>query len=118
MTRRTNEPTLALILKRRRWSVRDAEVVLSAWRESGETVTRFARHHGLVAERLLRWRRQSPGTVIQFHRVKVAAPRDEVAAEPRGIELVLRGGRRVAIDRGFDAALLEAVVRTVESWPC
>jgi hypothetical protein len=34
------------------------------------------------------------------------------------VELVLRGGRRLAVERGFDAALLEELVRIAESWPC
>lgn len=118
MTRKTTDPTLALVLERRRWSAGDAEVVLSAWRESGEPVSRFAGRHGLVVERLLRWRRKTAGTVMRFHRVRVAAPRDEAAAGSSSIELVLRGGRRVAIRPGFDAALLEDVARTVESWAC
>ena len=118
MIRKTSDPTFALVLKRRRWSVRDAQVVLSAWRESGETLSSFAGRHALVAERLLRWRRLMTGTVIRFHRVKVAAPSDQATTVTGGVELVLRDGRRVAIRRGFDAGLLKELVRTVESWSC
>jgi len=72
MTRNTSNPTLALILKRQRWNVRDAEVVLSTWRESGDPASRFAERHGLVAERILRWRRRlSSGTLIRLHPVEV-----------------------------------------------
>ena len=118
MTRKPEYAPLAAVLKRRRWSAGDADVVLSAWRESGEPLSRFAARHRLVAERLLRWRRMTRGPAIQFRPVQVVpAPRDDIAAGS-GVELVLRGGRRVAVGRDFDAALLEALVRAVESWPC
>ena len=119
MTRKPSHTTFAALLKRRRWSARDAEEVLSAWRESGEPLSKFAARHGLVAERLLRWRRVTRGSAIQFRPVKVVrATRDEDPWVGSGVELVLRGGRRVAVGRDFDAALLEALVRAVESWPC
>ena len=92
MTHKASHPTFALILKRRRWSIRDAEVVLSAWRESGDSLSQFARRHGLEAWRLMRWRRQlTKGAAIQFHRVKVVPPpslEDGVGHE--------RGGARAA----------------------
>jgi hypothetical protein len=122
MTRKTSHPRFALVLKRRRWTAQDAEVVLSAWRESGDSLSRFASRHGLVAWRLMRWRRvlgKEATPAIQFHRVHVARrSRREVETIARGVELVLRDGRRVAVHRGFDPALLEDVVRTVESWSC
>ena len=34
MTRTENDSRLELVVKRRRWGVRDAEVVLSAWQEA------------------------------------------------------------------------------------
>jgi hypothetical protein len=104
------------ILKSRRWRAADAEVVLAAWQASGESVSGFARRHGLDAWRLMRWRvRLSKTTAIQFHRVKVAKTAEEVASGV-GVELVLGGGRRIAVHRGFDATVLAELVRTVESW--
>jgi transposase-like protein len=120
MTRKASDPTFAQILKRRRWTAQDAEAVLSTWRESGESLSRFARRHGLDAWRLMRWRRLlDKQGAIQFHRVKVVSSSSR-AVTPAGetLELVLRDGRRVAVRRGFDALLLEDLVRTVESWPC
>ncbi len=117
MTHKPNHATVTGVLKRRRWSVRDAEVVLNAWRESGEPLSKFTARHGLVAERLLRWRRVTRASGIQFRPVRVV-PRDAAASVGSSVELVLRGGRRVAVRRDFDAALLEALVRAVESWSC
>ncbi len=47
---------LEISLKRRRWRVRDAEIVLLALSESGCTMAEFARRHALHPERLRRWR--------------------------------------------------------------
>ena len=41
-----------------RWGADDARAVLQAWATSGESVAAFARRHGLVAQRLLWWRRR------------------------------------------------------------
>jgi len=117
MTRKTIRSTWATILRRKRWSARDAEVVLSAWRESGESLSAFAERHDLVAERLLRWRRVMTRTSIPFHPVQITAAKGD-ATSTSGIELVLCHGRRIEIRPGFDAALLEDLVRTVESWSC
>ncbi len=120
MTRKPSHPTLAPVLKGRRWGAGEAEIVLAAWRESGVSLSAFARRHGLDAWRLMRWRRRlAKDAAIQFHRVEVvAAPSGEEVSGTSGVELVLRDGRRVAVRRGFDAALLGDLVRAVESWSC
>jgi hypothetical protein len=41
-----------------------------------------------------------------------------VGEDSAGIEIVVSGGRRVAVRSGFDAALLVEVVRVLESIPC
>ncbi len=40
------------------WSTETARAVLSAQRESGESVTEFARQHGLQPQRLYWWRKR------------------------------------------------------------
>ena len=98
--------------------------------QSGETLTAFARRHGVRPNRLARWRdrlRKTRGPArLRFHPVKVReTPVDGVARSApvvaeggSGLELVLRGGRRILIGRGFDAALLVDLVRVLESGPC
>jgi len=103
------------------WRAADAERVLEAWRRSGKSVAAFA-GHGLSAARLLRWRSRleiPPAPV--FHPVRVVErqrsnPIAPARREP--LELELRGGRRIRVPAGFDAALLEELVRTVEGWGC
>jgi hypothetical protein len=120
MTRKPSQQTLEQVSKRRRWGAGEAEVVLAAWRKSGVSLSAFGRQHGLDAWRLMRWRRRlASAQAIRFHRVKVAAgPRAKPASESGGLELVLRDGHRVAVRTGFDASLLEDLVRAVESWSC
>jgi len=122
MSRKTRKTSasLAEALKCRRWGVREAEAVLSAWRQSGESLTGFAGRHGLDAWRLMRWRRKlsQDSETIRFHPVQVVSERRQKDAGASGVELVLRHGRRLVLHRGFDAGLLENVVRAVESWSC
>jgi hypothetical protein len=43
---------------RRRWSARDAQAQLAAWRASAQSLQRYCRAQGLGYERLRRWRRK------------------------------------------------------------
>lgn len=110
---------LAQAASRRRWRVEDAERVLSAWRDSGVSVSSFARRHGIHVARLLRWRQHlAQGDRLKFHPVQLVSGSDREGVEGGIVTLVLRNGRRVEVGRGFDAGLLEEVVRAVESWSC
>jgi len=74
MTRKLNDSAFASILKLRRWEAGDAEVVLSAWRTSGDSLTGFARRHGLQVWRLRYWVQQPLwGQAIQLRPVKLVA---------------------------------------------
>jgi hypothetical protein len=56
---------------------------------------------------------------IRFQPVKlIASPSGAPVPSTTDLELLLRDGRRVAVRRGFDAAALADLVRTVESWSC
>lgn len=113
-----NNPTLAEALQSPYWREREAEVVLAAWTASGLSRRQFVRRHGLSTSRLKYWRRRlgSAGE-LRFHEVElVRSPAG--SSDSGGVEIVLQHGRRVVVRRGFDAELLEAVVRTAESWSC
>jgi len=45
-------------LREQRWTVAVARRVLTAWEESGSTLTEFAREHDVQDQRLTRWRRR------------------------------------------------------------
>jgi transposase len=115
------DSTLAAILESPYWHQADASLVLAAWSKSGLSLSAFARRHGIKPKRLWRWHERLPGsTTPAFHRVRVVFD-GKPEGKPDGegaIELVLRDGRRVAVRPGFDASVLEELVRVVESWPC
>jgi hypothetical protein len=112
------------------WRADSAELIVAAWEQSGESLTAFARRHGVRPNRLARWRdrlRKTPEPArLRFHPVKVReTPVDGIARSVpavaeggSGLKLVLRGGRRIVIGRGFDAAVLVELMRVLESGPC
>jgi hypothetical protein len=73
----------------------------TAWRES-------------TLRRNLKRAPDQPG--VRFVAVKVngAAPASQKAPLPAGLEVVLAGGRRIAVAPGFDAVTLGQVVRALE----
>jgi len=67
----------------------------------------------------LRWRdRLAQVEAPVFHPVRVVDRHEPARAETAALELELRGGRRIRVHAGFDPALLEELVRTVEGFAC
>ena len=101
------------------WRQAEAQRIVEAWRESGETLSAFARRHRVDPRRLSRWasrvRRSAPAPV-QFHRVRVAG---DGASRPEGasIEIELRAGRRVRVGPGFAAEDLRRVLAVLDEGP-
>lgn len=112
------------------WRAETAAVVLAAWEASGESLTTFARRHGLRLKRLSRWQarlrhgRASAGPA--FHPVVVrdsardAGERNGIVSSPQttDLELLLPGGHRIAVRRGFDAEVLRELLRALEGDRC
>lgn len=101
------------------WRQTEAQLIVEAWRESGETVAEFARRHGVDPKRLSRWasrlrrsRRSAPAPV-HFQRVRVAG---DGASRQGGasIEIDLGTGRRVRVAPGFEAEDLRRVLVVLE----
>lgn len=113
---RPDETSISEVVERRYWSEGDARVVVSAWRQSGLRVARFAREHGLDHRRISRWaaRLGAPGDgAVVFHPVRlVEAVRGDHKAD--AIEVVLLDGRRVRLPAGFDAEDLARVLGVLE----
>ena len=55
MDDRKSVQSIVPLVQRRTWSPQQARLVLDQWARSGETVTAFARRHGLVPQRLWWW---------------------------------------------------------------
>jgi transposase-like protein len=101
----------------RRWTPERARAALDAARESGVPLREFAERHGLVFQRLERWRRQlgdEGGTAPGFVEV---SPALEVR-EARPFEIVLRNGRVLRVDAKFDEEGLRRLLAVVDEAPC
>jgi hypothetical protein len=112
---------LSSALGKLRWQERDAEVVLEAWSNSGLELREFARRHELRPVRLQRWseRLGSGQNGVRFHPVELRLDGlSRVEPLGGGVEVVVRGGRRVVVEREFDEEHLARVVRVVESLSC
>lgn len=121
---RKDRRAFAAAVRSRYWREEEAQVVLEDWRDSGLELEEFARRYELSPRRLRRWSERLGGDAepeLRFHPValQVDGPtRERPASETSGVELVVPGGRRIAVEREFDEELLARVVRVVESWSC
>lgn len=85
------------------WREEDAKAVVAAWRASGESLSAFARRHGVERRRIARWsRRLDTAAPLQFHPVRVTGAFDPKPS-PAAIEIELPSGERIRLPRGFDA---------------
>jgi len=97
---------------RRYWREAEARVLVEAWRSSGETLSGFARRHGVGPGRLGRWvsRLGEGGSPVRFHPVRLMGSPPEQSP----IEIQLVGGRRVRVPRGFETEELRRVLAVLE----
>ena len=115
----------------RRWSEADARAGLAAARSSGMRLSRFAREHGFHVSRLYWWMKalkEKPTKPAAFLPVQVVEKRAPSARREGGVpggapalptvEVVLGSQRVVRVGRGFDPALLRAVIVALETEPC
>jgi transposase-like protein len=109
--------SLAVVMASRYWGDEDGERVLHALRESGTSLAAFARKHGVSRARLMRWRKRLKGAEVpRFHPVKMVSA---TASSPgAAIELVLAGGHRVVLRRGFDGALFREILHVLDGPSC
>lgn len=106
---------LRQVAERRYWREAEARVLVEAWRRSGETLTGFARRHGVKRRRLIRWvgrLRGAVGEALRFHPVRLVnrRPDRESDGSPAPIEIELAEGQRVRVSRGFAAEDLRRVL--------
>jgi hypothetical protein len=94
------------------WREAEARVVVAAWRQSGATLTAFARSRGVHPRRLARWARRLEGKrrePVRFHPVRLVEKRPREAK----LEIVLRSGCRVRVPSGFAVEDLRRVLEAV-----
>jgi transposase-like protein len=103
---------------KRSWTEEEAREVLGLQASSGLSVGEFCHHHELSKQRVHWWRAKltkkekgSPAVGQRFVQVRVKAVE---ATTRQGIELVLRGGRRVRVSGDFDEAVLMRLIAVLE----
>jgi hypothetical protein len=96
--------------------------IISQWQHSGLSIRAFCQRHGLAEPTFYAWRRtlrERDAAAVPFVPVHVLP--DEPALSPDdptpALELVLRGGRRLRIAPGFDAATLQRLLALLEEGP-
>jgi transposase len=94
--------------------------------QPGVTVTEVARRHGLAPSVVFTWRRlaregrlgDAGPTFVPVEIAPVPVQTTPVGSSPRRtgvIEIVLRHGRRIRVDREVDAEALRRVLQVMES---
>ncbi|MGE5486788.1 MAG: IS66 family insertion sequence element accessory protein TnpA [bacterium] len=105
---------------RRRRSRAEVEQVAAEFETSGLKPTEFCRAHGLSLSTLNRYRnrRAQQGEAAggsQWLAVEVSGPDHTIRrAGGSGIAVVLGGGRRIEVERGFDPGTLAQLVQVLE----
>src|ERR1700683_597411 len=112
-----NEEQVSVVGRRR--SRQEVEQLIAEYESSGLSRSEFCRERGLSLSTLSRYRkrraRQAPAgrnallAVAVSGRVPVSG-----AAADSALAVVLRGGRRIEVGRGFDTGALEQLVRVLE----
>jgi hypothetical protein len=136
------------IMTRRRLGAAEWGSLIEEWKQSGLKLPEFCRRQGLSRGTMQGWvykpalkkaieaaRRKAPGRTVQAsHESTPVEPSPAPAFLPvhfaevstrtlpptdrAAIEVVLGGGRRVAVGPGFDEQTLRRVVAVLESRPC
>jgi transposase-like protein len=109
---------------RRRRTREEVRQLVSAFQTSGLRAREFCQRHGLAPSTLRRnlqcaARASAPGghpPAVRFVALKVngAAPASKPAPAAAALEVVLAGGRRIAVGPGFDVTTLDRLVRALE----
>jgi len=106
-------------MKDRQSNARRMSTLLERWRESGRSLSAFARAQGVTRDKLEYWRRRlvvasrstkrrsKAGKEVAFAAVELVPA--SVAAVP-AVEVTLPGGIRLAIDRGATPEVIAAVI--------
>ena len=108
----------ACVVRRRR-SRQEVEEVVAEYESSGLSRIEFCRERGVALSTLGRYRsrrgRQEPAASNVLLAVEVSGRRTTSdGATGSALAVVLRGGRRIEVGRGFDPGALEQVVRVLE----
>lgn len=116
------EETVGLAQRRRRRSRAEAEQLVREYEASGLTRQAFCADRGVSVTALDKYRRRhgsgssaATGQLVAVELVRGLGETAQRVGERSGALLVeLRNGRRIAVDRGFDATTLERLLTVLE----
>jgi hypothetical protein len=108
---------VARVAALRYWRSADAEVVVDAWKRSGEGLREFAERQGIHPGRLRRWTTQlgEAAEAVRFHPVRVVHPGGVERRVGEPLEIVVGEGCRVRVPPGFAAEDLERVLEVLDA---
>jgi hypothetical protein len=103
------------------WSEHEARGVLNAWRNSGQTLERFAKERGLVPQRVRWWKAKLEGKTTALVRsasplalLPVEVTQSTPAKRGEPVAVYLRSGHVVKVGRGFDEEAFARVIAVLE----
>ncbi len=103
---------------RRRRSRQEVEQLAAEYQSSGLSRGEFCRERGLSLSTLSRYqrrqKRQAPAGRNALLAVEVCGLAPEPATTGSALAVVLRGGRRIEVGRGFDISALEQLMQVLE----
>jgi hypothetical protein len=89
--------------------------LVSEQARSGQTVTAFCRERALCRPYFFVWKKRlRKGTPTKFLEVRVKERAPSAPSEPR-VEVRLKNGRSLVVERGFDAEHVRALLALVEA---
>ncbi len=103
---------------RLRWTARDAQRALEAWRASSLSLPAWCRQEGVAYERVRRWRSQlasGPRRPQRAELLPVQVIETERVMDVPGFELELPRGLRLHVPATFDETSLARLLRVVET---
>jgi transposase-like protein len=114
----TTRSLVERIARKRYWREADGRLIVGEWRRSGETISGFARRHGVRRDRVARWvaRLRGPDEEVRFLPVRVVGSQEPPCETKQRapIEIELPGDRRVIVPAGFAMEDLRRVLRALE----
>jgi len=120
-----NPPHIVIASTRRAWSAEQKRAIVAEAEVAGATISAVARHHGVHASLLFRWRRElleAEQAAVRppqpaFVPLALPAPTGGAAVGERSsnpmIEIELAGGHRLRADASIEIAVLRSVIEAL-----
>jgi len=113
----SRDAELREVARRGYWRAAEGQVMVEAWRRSGEPLGKFARRHGVDRRRVAWWAlrlEEREPRPVRFHPVRLAGGRRN---DGGAIELELGSVWRVRLPQGFEAEELRRLLAVLEERP-